>query len=184
MDVPNKIILVVLGIALFLASFAVAKEAEMPIVNLAVTDENLRDVLKKISKITGYEIVLNGDKGDEPVSVILNDPLDEALRKVLRRFSYAAVRNEEEKRVTLSIFDGSSSTYQASLKSGAEDATKSSLYSRDTASGDRDSFYTPPPPRGDNLPPENRRGSYRNDLSPTISGKETRFTPMTPTIAD
>jgi hypothetical protein len=138
-------LLTVLGTVLLLIPSRRATETEIPVVNLVVTNENLGDVLKKISKITGYEIHLNGDKGDEPVSVISNDPRDEALRKVLRRFSYAAVRNEEEKKVTLSIFDGSPSTYQANPKSGAEDATKSSLFSRDTTSGDRDSFYTPAP---------------------------------------
>lgn len=176
--------LMVLGIVLLLMPSGRAKESDIPVVNLVVTDENLRDVLNKISKITGYEILLFGDKGDQPVSVILNDPLDEALRKVLRRFSYAAVRNEEEKKVTLSIFDGSLSTYQANPRSGAEGAAKSSLYSRDTASENRDSFYTPPPPSGESLPSENRRGSYRDDLSPSISGKEARFIPMTPTIAE
>ena len=64
MDVPTKIMLVVLGIALFMTSFGVAKEPETPVVNLVVKDESLREVLRRISKITGYDILLNGDKGD------------------------------------------------------------------------------------------------------------------------
>jgi len=177
-------VLMALGSVLLSPPSGRAKESEIPVVNLVATDESLREVLNKISKITGYEILLIGDKGDQPVSVILNDPLDEALRKVLRRFNYAAVRNEEEKKVTLSIFAGSLSTYQASSKSGEEDTTKSSLDSRDTAFENRDSFYIPPSLYEDKLPSENRKDSYRDDRSPSISGRESRFVPMTSTIAE
>ena len=177
-------LLMVLGMVLLLMPSGRANESDMPVVNLVVEDESLRDVLKEISKITGYEILLSGDKGDQSVSVILNDPLDEALRKILRRFSYAAVRNEEEKKVVLSIFDDTLPSNPANQKSRVEDATGISIYSGDTDSEGWSSFYTPPPPREDSLPSENSRGSFKNELSPSISGKQARFVPTTSTIAD
>jgi len=184
MDVPYKIILALLATALFLSSPGLANESDMPVVKLNITDENLRDVLKQISKITGHEILLNGDVGDEPISVILNDPLDEALRKILRRFSYAAVRREEEKKVIVSIFDDSPDLNPAIRKSRTADGAGSSSYSGERDSESRNSFYTPPPPLKDILPYDDRRGSYGNDLSPSVSGRGTRFIPTTPTIAE
>jgi hypothetical protein len=174
----------VLGIVLYLIPSGMANESDMPVIKLVVEDENLRDVLMEISEITGYEILLSGDTGDQPISVILNDPLDEALRKVFRRFSYAAVRNEEEKRVVLSIFGDSLASNPANRKSRVEDATGISIYSGDTDSEGWSSFFTPPPPREDSLPSENSRGSFKNELSPSISGKQARFVPTTSTIAD
>lgn len=185
MDVPHKIILVLLATVLFLSSPGLADESEMPVVKLTITDENLRDVLKQISKMTGYEILLNGDAGDQPISVILNDPLDEALRKILRRFSYAAVRREEEKKVIVSIFDDSPVPNPADRKIRTSDGAGSEFYSsgeRDSES--RNSFYTPPPPLKDILPSDYRSESYGNDLSPSVSGRGTRFIPTTPTIAE
>ncbi len=184
MDVPHRIILILLATVIFLSSSGLADESEMPVVKLTVTDENLRDVLKQISKITSYEIVLNGDVGDEPISVILNDPLDEALRKILRRFSYAAVRREEEKKIIVSIFDDSLVPNPADRKSRMSEVAGSDFNSGDRDSESRNSFYTPPPPLKDILPSDDRRGSYGNDVSPSISGRGTRFIPTTPTIAD
>jgi len=172
------------GTALFVVSSGIAEEPAMPVVNLVVEDENLGDVLMEISEITGYEILLSGAEVDQPISVILNDPLDEALRKVLRRFSYAAVRNEEEKKVVLSIFDDTLASNPANRKSRVEDATGISIYSGDTDSEGWSGFFTPPPPREDSLPSENSRGSFKNELSPSISGKQARFVPTTSTIAD
>ncbi|MBN1832242.1 MAG: hypothetical protein JW896_09040 [Deltaproteobacteria bacterium] len=183
MDVPYKIT-VLLATALFLSSPGLANGSDIPVVKLTVTDENLGDVLKQISKISGYEILLNGDAGDQTISVILNDPLDEALRKVLRRFSYAAVRREEEKKVIVSIFDDSLVPNPASRNSRAADGAGSIFSSEDRDPESRNSFYTPPPPLKDILPSDYRRGSYENDLSPSVSGRGTRFVPTTPTIAD
>ena len=177
-------VLTVLGTILFLNSFGRADESDIPAVKLKVTDEKLRDVLEKISKMTGYEILLNGDVGDQSISVILNDPLDEALRKTLKRFNYAAVRREEEKKVIVSIFDDSLVPNPASRMNSAAEGAGSGSYSDDRDSEGRNSFYTLPLPRIDELPSEDGRGYYRNDLSPSISGRGTRFIPTTPTIAD
>jgi hypothetical protein len=174
----------VLGTILFMVSFGRASESDMPVVNLKITDENLRDVLDQISKITGYEILLNGDVGDQPISVILNDPLDEALRKTLRRFSYAAVRREEEKKVIVSIFDDSLTPNSSNRKSRAADNAGSRIFSDELDPESLNDFYTPPPPRQDTLPPEIRSGPYRNDPSPSVSGRGTRFVPTTPTTTD
>ena len=173
-----------LGTVLFMVSFGGANESDMPLVKLKVTDESLRDVLNQISKITGYDILLNGDVGDEPISVILNDPFDEALRKTLRRFSYAAIRREEEKKVIVSIFAESLDPSPANRKSRAADDDVSSFNSGDMGPEILNDFYTPPPLPEDTLPSEIRSGPYRNDLSPSVSGRGTRFIPTTPTIAD
>ncbi len=96
----------IISTTLAITSFGSQKDAEVPVFSLNAKEEPLRNVLDKISKASGYEITLNEESGDQPVSVTLkNVTLDEALKRVLQDLNYIAIWNEEDKKISLTIYD-------------------------------------------------------------------------------
>ena len=97
---------VIISTGLAITSFGSEKEGELPVVSLSAKEEPLRKVLDKISIASGYEITLNGESGDLPVSVTFkNAALDEALKRVLRELNYTAIWDEGDKKISLTIYD-------------------------------------------------------------------------------
>ena len=91
---------------LAITSFGSQQEGELPVISLSAKEEPLRKVLDKISRASGYEITLNGESGDLPVSVMFeNTTLGEALKRVLRGLNYVAVWDQGDKKISLTIYD-------------------------------------------------------------------------------
>jgi hypothetical protein len=96
----------IVSTGLAVTSFGSQKEGELPVVSLSAKEEPLRKVLDKISRASGYEITLNGESGDLLVSITFkNAALGEALKRVLRDLNYTAIWDEENKKISLTIYD-------------------------------------------------------------------------------
>ena len=73
-------------------------------ITLTVQQEWLDDVIKKLSAISGYQIVIEGDLPALPVSVSLkNVTIDEALRRILGRLSNSMITDEARKTISIQI---------------------------------------------------------------------------------
>ena len=95
----------IISSGLAITSFGFEKEGELPVVSLNAKEEPLRKVLDKIARASGYEITLNGESGDLPVSVTFkNAALGEALKRVLRGLNYVAVWDQGDKKILLTIY--------------------------------------------------------------------------------
>ena len=96
----------IISTGLAITSFGSQKEGELPVVSLSAKEEPLRKVLDKISRASGYEITLNGESGDLPISVTFkNAALGEALKRVLRDLNYTAIWDKRDKKISLTIYD-------------------------------------------------------------------------------
>ena len=79
---------------------------EPAVFSLDVKDEPLTEVLNKISKLTGYEIVVAGRWAYLPITVsIKNASIHEALNRVLSKFNHTIVLDDIQKKVVVSIYD-------------------------------------------------------------------------------
>ena len=79
---------------------------EPTVFSLDVKDEPLTEVLNKISKLTGYEIVVAGRWAYLPITVsIKNASIHEALNRVLRKFNHTIVVDDSKRKVTLALYD-------------------------------------------------------------------------------
>ena len=95
----------IISTGLAITSFGSQKEGELPVFSLNAKEEPLRKVLDKISRASGYEITLNRESGDLLVSVTFkNAALGEALKRVLRDLNYTAIWDEEDKKISLTIY--------------------------------------------------------------------------------
>lgn len=82
--------------------------SEAPSFSLDERCETLQEVLTRISKATGYEIKVYPEGADLPVMMKLkNVTVYEGLKRVLRRLNHAIVINDEEKKISLVIYDAS-----------------------------------------------------------------------------
>jgi type II secretory pathway component GspD/PulD (secretin) len=87
-------------------SLAAEGQLEADVFSIAVTDEPLREVFKKISKASGYEIRFNAQFGGKSVNVRLDDvTLQEAIARVLQAYNHVAVWDEKNKEIVLFIFN-------------------------------------------------------------------------------
>lgn len=95
------IVLAILSIRLPLAICATP-------ISLEYNDEPLEDVLERVSTASGFNIVVNGQGRETPVSgKIENLSLEEAVRNILKRFNFTVVWDEENKEINISVYDGS-----------------------------------------------------------------------------
>jgi hypothetical protein len=95
----------IISTGLAITSFGSQQEGELPVVSLSAKEEPLRKVLDKISIASGYEIILNEESGDLPVSVTFeNAAIGEALKRVLRGLNYVAVWDQGDKSILLTIY--------------------------------------------------------------------------------
>jgi len=74
--------------------------------SLDVKGEPLSLVLKKISKLTGYNITVNKKWADLPVTATLTDTnLHKCLKNILRKTNNTVVINENEKSISIDVYD-------------------------------------------------------------------------------
>jgi type II secretory pathway component GspD/PulD (secretin) len=74
--------------------------------SLDANQEALGEVLQKISKATGYEIVIEPQHAQLPITVSLKEvTVHEALRRIFGRLSKYMIINDIEKKISLNIVD-------------------------------------------------------------------------------
>ena len=73
--------------------------------SIRADNEPLKEVLKKISEASGYEIRFNAQVADERVSIQLdNVTLNEALARVLQAYNHLSLWNDANKVIKLVVF--------------------------------------------------------------------------------
>jgi type II secretory pathway component GspD/PulD (secretin) len=78
---------------------------EEEVFSIRAANEPLREVLEKISKVSGYEIRFNTQLSDERVSLQLdNVTLNEALARVLQAYNHMSLWDDANHIITLLIF--------------------------------------------------------------------------------
>ena len=79
-------------------------EQKNPLFSLKVKNETLKRVFEKLSEVSDYEIQLNGDWKDEPLSIELEKvSLEEAVRRCLKDFDHVAIWSLEERQVSIKV---------------------------------------------------------------------------------
>lgn len=102
---------VIISANLAIKAFGSESDFRKPVISLDVQDGALTDVLERLSKASGYKIILNGDWEALRVSVKLkNATFEKALNMCLRNFNHAVTWEETEKKVSLFICDSMGST--------------------------------------------------------------------------
>jgi type II secretory pathway component GspD/PulD (secretin) len=72
--------------------------------SLDLKDEPLGEAVKKVSAITGYQIMINPEWGDWPISARLqNVTIDLGLRQILSKLNHFIVFSEAEHRISIVI---------------------------------------------------------------------------------
>ena len=78
---------------------------EKALISYNFKDKPLKDVLKKISEVTGYKITLNEEWAELSVTANLkNLSIDESLKEVLRNSNNVVITNEKEKTISIIIY--------------------------------------------------------------------------------
>jgi len=84
---------------------AAESKPEKALISIRAENETLREVLKKISEASGYEIRFNTQLADEKIRIQLdNVNLNEALTRVLKPFNHMSLWDETNHLITLIIF--------------------------------------------------------------------------------
>ena len=157
-----------------------ARETEpvSPIISLTVNNEPLRSVVQRISKISGYEIILQGDLTDRQISMVIeNIPLEEALGRLLWNLNHAIIWNQRKKKIIVFIIDERGSPGDR----GVRDKSFSPIeIFRKTKRGlPREELHSIGRHTLDTKPERKRSG-----LKPSISGRDTDFVQGTRTTID
>ena len=85
-------------------SFGAETAGPAPLISLEAKDENLKAVLEKIAKHTGYRIYLNEEWGKKPISIKLhNETLRVSIGRLLIGLNYAITWDESKKTISLFI---------------------------------------------------------------------------------
>lgn len=85
--------------------------ANSPLFSLEEKDVPMAHVLEKISAATGYEITVDQEWADLPVTAKLRDlTLEEGLKRLLKGMNYALVIDDKEKRISIKIQDTAQNT--------------------------------------------------------------------------
>ena len=85
-------------------SFRAETAGQTPLISLDAKDQNLKGVLEKIAKRTGYRIYLNEDWENKPISIKLdNETLRSSISRLLRGLNYAITWDEGNKTISMFI---------------------------------------------------------------------------------
>jgi len=161
----GTVILILLIFLGFPATWVFGADSDQSAMGISVNAENetLTNVLKKISQISGYEIEFEQEWGNYPVNVQFeNEPLEDALSRVLANLNHALIWNDTEKKISVFINGEVSSKRSKSPSS----VSGSSSVSRGSEVRKR-------------IP---RPGGDEGDLPVSVSGQKTRFGQGTRTI--
>jgi predicted ribonuclease YlaK len=83
---------------------ASVKGSEPPVFSLDVKNQPLEKVLDKVSKMTGYEITVNKEVLDLPVTASFkNMSVYEGLRRILGSLNHSVISNDKEKKISIVV---------------------------------------------------------------------------------
>jgi hypothetical protein len=166
-------------------------DPERESVTINVMDEPLNQVLGKISKASGYEIVFDEKWGNMPVSLSFeNEPLDKALNRVLANLNHAVIWNEVERKISIFISgETGSGRSRSSYSSGASGKDYSGTGTKSDRSGSR-SYERMPSYKSQTEPYDRSEGIKRlpeseplqQDPAVSLTGRETHFEQNSSTI--
>ena len=140
-------------------SFAAENPTRKNVFSLKAANEPLDRVLEKVSKASGYKIIVKTELESEPISIQLtNVTLHEAIRRIFQKYSHVEIWDEPNKEVEIRILATKGSSGQGSGKGRAFSPGSESPPGE--ASGHAPS--TLPAELSDHPPPEQLRELKRN----------------------
>ena len=162
-------------------------DPERDSVSISVVDEPLNQILGRISKASGYEIVFDEKWGDVPVSLSFkNQPLDKALNRVLANWNHAVVWNEEERKISIFISGKTGSNRsRSSYSSGGSGESYPGTGTESDRNDERTPSYkrqTEPYDRSERIKRLPESEPLQQDPAVSLTGRETRFGQNTRTI--
>ena len=90
---------------IFHQAFATELQPGEGVFSLHANNEPLSNVLEKISKDSGYKIVIKTGIEDVPVSIQLSDvTLHEAIRRIFQNYNHVEIWDDVEKKLELYIW--------------------------------------------------------------------------------
>ena len=85
-------------------SFGAEKTDHATLISIEANNESLKNVLEKISKNTGYRILLSEEWQEQPISIKLkNETLRVSISRLLKGLNYAITWDENRKMISLFI---------------------------------------------------------------------------------
>ena len=101
------LVFIVLGsLVCFNHAFASEKRPEEVVFSIHATNEPIENIIEKISRASGYEIILKTGIKDLSVSIQLNNVnLHEAIKRILRKYNHIEILDEKEKKLELYILE-------------------------------------------------------------------------------
>ena len=152
-------------------------EQKNPAFSLTVKNETLERVIARLAEASDYEIKLNDDWKDEPLSIEMqNVTLEEALRRCLKDFNHVVVWNQAERQASVMVLGRIGPKGAASGK-GERTIKVDRLPGAANSRGRAGDLQSSPTPRAGDL-----RSSPRPEVS--ISGGDTDFVQGTRTAID
>ena len=86
-------------------TYASEKPLDETVFSLHADNEPMSNVLEKISKDSGYKIVIKPDIEDVPVNIQLSDvTLHEAIRRIFQNYNHVEIWDDVEKKLELYIW--------------------------------------------------------------------------------
>ena len=86
-------------------SFAQGKSSFNEMITLNIENEPLAEVLDDVSQATGYELIIDENWDDLPITVKFEAiPLDQALKRILAKVNYAIIYSSD-RRVLIRIYE-------------------------------------------------------------------------------
>ena len=159
-----------------------ARETEpvRPIISLKVNNEPLRSVVQRISKISGYEIILQGDLTDRQTSLVIESvSLEDALSRLLWGLNHAIIWNQREKKIIVFIFEERGSPSDRGVRDSILSPIE--IFRKTDRNPPAEKLHSIPGHALD-LKPKRSRG--RSGLKPSISGRDIDFVQGTRTTID
>ncbi|MGD8520095.1 MAG: hypothetical protein PVF56_03030 [Desulfobacterales bacterium] len=115
-DIKNKLrlhyCLPVFFVILTSYSFAHGKSSFQEMITLNTENQPLAEVLEDVSRASGYELIIDENWDDLPITVKFDAiPLDQALKRILAKVNYAIIYSSDRK-VLIRIYEKDSTVYR------------------------------------------------------------------------
>lgn len=167
-------------------AFGADSDTKAIAISVNAENETLKNILGRISQISGYEIEFDQEWGNHPVNIRFeNEPLEVALSRVLANLNHALIWNDSEKKISIFI---NAKVNARGIKPSPSDSSSSSV-SRGTVSGmsDRQPSRSPNEIRGTSpprpiRPQPGQAPQSEGDVPVSVTGRKTRFGQATSTI--
>ena len=79
---------------------------KIPVFSLNIKDEPLKNVIKKISEATGYQITIDDKWSDLLITASLRDvSIYESMKRIFKHLNHVIIVNDKEKKLSVIIYD-------------------------------------------------------------------------------